>query len=157
MNIFAAIALSAGAVLAIAAAYRLWPRDLDRTEELALERFMAAAQADGLSASDALSELRIREAFVRIRRIASDRVVRHPDRPEVIIQEVATAEAKRLASIYPGEAKRLVKWVENSPIEEILQPDAFHAQFEAMRRRPIVTSTRPEQEIRDRISAMGGW
>jgi hypothetical protein len=131
------------------------PRTLEEAEGAALMKFVEQARADGLDVGEALSELRIRTGFVRLRREASALVMADPSDAKEAIRKTAKAIAMDLAIVRKDEARRFVKWVESCGDREILLPEAWQAtvdwtasQIKGYRRDP--------QDIVDRIAAMRG-
>jgi hypothetical protein len=84
-----------------------------------------ACRARGMTAREQADELHVRSAWVRLRRKASEQVLRQPRRFRDILDRVAADEAKTLAAIGGGElAATFLRAYEAAEPLEILSPEA---------------------------------
>jgi hypothetical protein len=84
-----------------------------------------ACRARGMTAREQADELHVRSAWVRLRRKASEQVLRQPRRFRDILDRVAADEARTLAAIGGGElAATFLRAYEAAAPLEILSPEA---------------------------------
>jgi hypothetical protein len=84
-----------------------------------------ACRARGMTAREQADELHVRSAWVRLRRKASEQVLRQPRRFRDILDRVAADEARTLAAIGGGElAATFLRAYEASEPMEILSREA---------------------------------
>jgi hypothetical protein len=92
------------------------------------ERHLAwdrACRARGMTAREQADELHVRSAWVRLRRKASEQVLREPRRFRDILDRVAADEARTLAAIGGGElAAIFLRAYETAEPMEILSREA---------------------------------
>jgi hypothetical protein len=136
---------------------RYWQRTPAQTEMRLFERFMADARADGLGVVDALAELRLRTAFVRLRRRATELTLEDPRHAEQAIVKAAKEEALCLGVHSQAEARRFIRWAESCRADEILLPEAMKAWHRHLHRQADkVVDRRTPQQVADSIAALGG-
>jgi hypothetical protein len=92
------------------------------------ERHLAwdrACRARGMTAREQADELHVRSAWLRLRRKASEQVLRHPTRWRDTLDRVAADEARTLAAIGGGElAAAFLRAFEAAEPMEILSKEA---------------------------------
>lgn len=128
------------------------------TEKL-FANYLTKARADGLTTREAINELSIRQADVRIRRVVSEAVMIDPARYESALEKAILHEMETLKlSGGPGVARRFSRWIAEHDPSDFLTPEAYKKLSDY---RDFAFSLRPKPENSDRAvadlrAALGG-
>jgi hypothetical protein len=107
--------------------WRIQPLTPHQEYQRECDRWIDDCRRRGLTGTQMAQELYFRQAWVRLRRQASDETLKRPAEHDKVIARIAKDEAMFLAKLDKDVARRFLKVVNTSPLGDILYDDAFKA------------------------------